>query len=195
MSDTEDSEVRSMMEMLKTTVGIGTFEWEDKRKLLYKGQMGAEWQHFLEYCGAKPEDAAVIRGKVFKCAMKYGENLQSLYWEMKNRPVEEHSSVDVAAREAAQSLVAAEMGRIREQEQLGHLERRLAGMGWKSRIEWAVKRRLRRRKERQAAEKKQAGVQKKDAEVSAHITTEGGDERYHEQMDETKSEVGADSGS
>ena len=33
-----------------------------------------------------------------------------------------------------------------------------------------MKRRLRRRKERQAAEKKQAGVQKKDAEVSAHIT-------------------------
>ena len=89
---------------------------------------------------------------------------------MKNRPVEEHSRVDVVAREAAQSLVAAEMGRIREQEQLGHLERRLAGMGWKSRIEWAVKRRSRRRKERQAAEKKQEGVQKKDAEVSAHIT-------------------------
>merc|ERR1719253_315613 len=76
--------------------------------------------------------------------MKYGENLQSLYWEMKNRPMEEHSTVDVAAREAAQSLVAAEMGRIREQEQLGHIERRLAGMGWKRRIEWAVKRRLRR---------------------------------------------------
>ena len=78
----------------------------------------AEWQHFVEYCGAKPEDAAVIRARVFKCAMKYGENLQSLYmyWEMKNRPVEEHSSLDVAARETAhaQSLVAAEMGRIRE---------------------------------------------------------------------------------
>ena len=112
----------------------------------------------------------MIRTKVFKCAMKYGDNLQSLYWEMKNRPVEEHSSVGVAAREAAQSLVAAEMGRIREQEQLGHLERRLAGMGWKSRIEWAVERRQRRREVRQAAEKKQAGVQKKDAKVSAHIT-------------------------
>ena len=56
---TEDPEVGSMMEimMLKTTVGIGAFEWKE-RKLLYKGQMGAEWQHFLEYCGAKPEDAA-----------------------------------------------------------------------------------------------------------------------------------------
>ena len=168
--DTEDPEVRSMMDMLKATVGIGTVEWEEKRKLLYKGQMGAEWQRFLEHCGAKPEDAAVIRTKVFQCAMKYGENLQSLYWEMKNRPVEEHSSVDVAAREAAQSLVVAELGRIRDQEQLGQVEKGLAGMGWKRRIEWAVKRRQRRRKERQVAERKQAGVQKKDAEVSAHIT-------------------------
>ena len=45
--DTKDPEVGStgsMMDMLKTTVGIGTFEWEDKRKLLYKGQMCAEWR-------------------------------------------------------------------------------------------------------------------------------------------------------
>ena len=83
-----------MMDMLKATVGIGTVEWEEKRKLLYKGQTGAAWQRFLEHCGAKPEDAAVIRTKVFQCAMKYGENLQSLYWEMKNRPMEEHTSVD-----------------------------------------------------------------------------------------------------
>ena len=72
---------------------------------------------------------AVVRAKVFKCAMKYGEDLQSLYWEMENRPVEEHSRVDVAAREAAQLLIAAELGRTREQEQLGQVERRLAGMG------------------------------------------------------------------
>ena len=75
--DTEDSEVVSMIRELKSVVGVGTMEWDDKRKLLYKGQMGAEWQQLLEGCGAKPEDAAVIRKKVFDCAVRYGSKLQA----------------------------------------------------------------------------------------------------------------------
>ena len=169
--DTEDSEVVSMIRELKSVVGVGTMEWDDKRKLLYKGQMGAEWQQFLEGCGAKPEDAAVIRKKVFDCAVRYGSKLQAMYWELKNKPSDEYDAGDIAAREAAQGLVIVELGRIKSLGQLGLEKQRLGGLGWKRKMEWALKRKRRRQRLVDVDTRRQVKERKLAAEVSEHLTT------------------------
>ena len=168
--DTKDSDVASMIRELKSVVGVGTLEWEDKRKLLYKGQMGAEWQKFLEGCGAKPAEAAVIRKKVFDCAVRYGSKLQAVYWDLKSKPSSEYLVGDVAARQAAQALVTIELGRIKDVGQLGYQKKRVGGLGWKSKVEWALKRKQRRQIRIGAAERSLARGRKLAAKVAAHLT-------------------------
>ena len=52
----------------------------------------------------------------------------------------------VAAREAAQALVIVELGRMKSLGQLGHEKKRLQGLGWKRKMERALKRKRRRKR-------------------------------------------------